>query len=167
MKKLLLVCTVALVLAMTEGCGTKLPSIAIPTTLPTTSNSVAQNDPTPTATPSATPTPTPTPGCTIDSSGSSSQGFTNTFNGQPYTVTIQGTLTCTDGTPNPFTLFSFEIDNYCDTSSPEGRNGQNCTITEESIVNNGDGTFSVEVNTTNVTGDVYPEIATLIPSSNY
>lgn len=124
---------------------------------------VASSTPTPTPeitpTPSATPTPTPVIStCTLNQSGSSTRAYTNTHNGQPFTFTIQGSISCTNGMPDLFTLFSWQIQNYCNiVQAPQA-----CELSMSEIT----GSFSVKSQTVNHKY-VLPVLTVVIPSNYY
>ncbi len=138
-----------------------------PTPSPTTPSATAIPSPTPSATPtpspspSPTPTPTPTPqpsNCVLSQVGSQSRGFTNTHNGQPFIFTIQGSISCTNGNPDLFTLFAWQIQNYCNVAAFP----THCELTMGSIT----GSFSVTSQTNNH-NYVLPVLTVPIPNTYY
>lgn len=132
--------------------------VVTPTPIPVPSVSPV---PTITPIPTVTPTPTPTPivpNCTLSQTGSQSQAYTNSHNHQPFTFTIQGSISCTKGNPDLFVLFAWQIENYCNVVAAP----QHCELTMSAIT----GSFSVVSQTVNHKY-VLPVLTVPIPASYY
>ena len=184
---------VTLVSVLIVGCGapqqdsqnqTPAPETVVPvahtvvadvTPTPTaTATPVVTATPTdaPTSTPVPTDTPTVAPDCVLSSAGSVTSAYNQylgvygVYAGQNIPITIQGTLVCTDGNPDLFTLFASEIQTYCvDSVWAKGH----CTLTMQAVTTN-NGVVSVSVSTNNyaTTYGYVPAITTEeIPSQYY